>query len=293
MRKILSTLTILLASIYLISVASAALTISSVDADNIAPGQEGNVDITIKNNMDFDVEDVSFALVFDSPTLPLSPKGTSEETIDSLNEDEKDSVSFTLRADSNAKVGDYKIPFVLTYSNGTKTFSPQQGTIGIRISGSPSLDFSASTTTPVIGQKGKITLKLLNKGLGEAKFISVKVNPSGYTLLSEDNVFISSIDSNDFDSVSFDIVLKSKSASLSGTVEYRDSDNKVITKNFDLPLKVYTQDEAIKNGIISKSNTFTYILVIVVLVIIWFVWRSIRKKNRLRKSREAMQNGGK
>lgn len=291
-QSIFALLALSILSIFLVSSAS-ALIVSSVDSDVIAPGQEGNVDITLKNNLGYDLDEVSFALDFSSATLPLSPKGSSEETIDSISEDDKETVTFTLRAESDAKVGDYKIPYTITYTSENSTIVKKSGTIAVRISASPNLDFSVSTTNPIIGQKGKITLKLLNKGLGEAKFISVKISPEGYTLLSEDQSFISSIDSNDFDSVSFDVIFKSKSASLTGYLEYRDVDNKLLTKNLDLPLTVYTQKQAIDQGIIAKNNSFTYILTIIVIHVIWFVWRSIRKRNRLRKSREAIQNGGK
>ncbi|MEK6927602.1 MAG: hypothetical protein AABX11_04155 [Nanoarchaeota archaeon] len=288
-NKIFTILAITLLSVFLVSSAS-ALIISSVDSDTIAPGQEGNVKITIKNNLDYDIEDVSFALDFSSALLPLSSKGSSEETISDISEDDKESVTFTIRADSSAKVGDYKVPFTITYLTSNNSIKVQTGTIGVRVSASPNLDFSASVDSPVIGEKTKLSLKLLNKGLGEAKFVSISLTPEGYTLLSDNSEFISSIDSNDFDTASFDIILKSKSATLSGTVEYRDLDNKVYTESINLSLTVYSKDEAIKNGIITKSNTSFYVLLILILLVIWFIWRAIKKRNRLKKSREAMSD---
>lgn len=272
-------------AVFLLSQVS-AIVISSADSDNIAPGQEGKLTIVLKNNNNQDLEDVSLSLDFSN--LPLSAKGSSEETLDEFNEDDRESFVFTIRADVSAKPADYKIPYIISYKNAS---SLQKGTVSVRVSASPDMEFSSSVQNPIVGQKGKITLKLTNKGLGEARFISVKLIPEGFTLLSEDSAYISSIDSNDFDTASFDVIFKNKFSSLTADVTYRDLDNEQYSKHADIPLTVYTQEDAVKQGIIKKSNTFFYILVLLIIVVVWFIWRTIRKRKRLQKSREAMNKG--
>jgi len=282
--KIISILTVFLLAISLASTLTSALIVSSVDSPVLAPGEEGRLTVILKNTFDNDIEDVSLSL--DLSTIPFTAVGSSEFSLNRIDNDDKESFVFLLRADSSAKTGDYSIPYTITYRNSS---TPKKGTIGIKISAKPNLDFTSSTDIPVIGQKSKLTLKIVNKGLGDAKFVSFTLSPDGLTLLSEPTIYIGSIDSDDFESASFDVIYQSKSATLAGNLEYRDIDNKLYTKSISIPVEVYTKDEAIKKGIIQKSNTTTYILVVVILIVLWLIWRAIAKRRRLKKSMQKMK----
>jgi len=282
----LSFLTLL--GIALLSSLANALIISSVDASDIAPGQESRVSIIVKNNLNQDIDDVSLSLDFTN--LPLSATTSSEDTVDTINEDDKETFGFGIRADTSAKEGDYKVPYALTYRNAS---SIQRGTISLRVAAKPEVTFSVFAQNAIVGQKGKITFKIVNKGLGSAKFILVKASEEGFKILSDSEVYIGTIDSNDFDTASFDVIYNTKDPIFSAIVEYRDANNLKNTINVNLPLTVYTQEEAIKQGIIQKNNNFLYILIVVFIVLIWLIWRSIKKRRRLKKSRESMLNNNK
>ena len=45
-------------------------------------------------------------------------------------------------------------------------------------------------------------------------------------------------------------------------------------------IEVYTQEEAIALGLIQKSNTLTYVIILVVLIVVWFIYRSWRKRKK-------------
>lgn len=288
-KLILSSIITLIAIMFLINVTS-ALTVNSATADTISPGKEGTLTIVLKNTFNHDVEEVTLSL--DLTGLPLTTIGSSSETQDEIQEDERETFVFTLRADTNAKAGDYKIPYTITYKNSSSTI-PLKGTIGIRISAKPEISYVVSADTPVIGSKGKINLKIINKGLGEARFATIKIEPTGYILLSDSEVYIGSINSDDFETASFDVIFKSKNAQLSGSLEYSDLEGKKYFTPLDSSLKVYTQDEAVKQGIIKKSNVGMYIGIIVLIIVIWLVWRAIAKRRRLRKSMQMHQESRK
>lgn len=265
---------------------ASALIVSDVSADAIIPGKEGRVEVTVKNTLGKDIEDVSFALDFTG--IPLAPVDSSEGSVDELDEDDKESFVFLVRADSSAKVGDYKIPYTITYANSS---SVKKGTISVRVSADPLLSFTATLADPIIGMKTKATFKIVNKGLGEARFVSLTFQTSGMTLLSENEVYIGSVDSDDFETVTLDVIPTSKSATLAGTLEYQDDDAQKFTKVFDLPLHVYTADEALAKGITQPNRTPFYIGVIIVLLIVWFVYRTIAKRRRMRRAAEANLRG--
>ena len=278
-------LTAILALIILLGSVS-ALSIYDVASDTIAPGKEGQLKIILKNTLSDDVEDVTLSL--DLANVPFTTLGGSSETQDEIQEGDRETFTFTLRADTSAKAGDYKIPYTITYKNAS---SALKGTIGVRISAKPEISYTASADVPVIDSKGKINLKIINKGLGEARFATLRITPQGYTLLSDSEVYIGSINSDDFETASFDVIFKSKSASLSGILEYSDLEGKKYSLPLAYSLNVYTQDEAVKQGIIKKNNAGMYVGLIILLIIIWLVYRNIAKRRRLKKSMQINSSG--
>lgn len=264
-----------------------ALIVNSADSLKLKPGEEGRMDIVLKNTFDFTVKEVSLSL--DLTGLPLTTIGSSESSVDEIDEDDKETFAFILRADSSAKAGDYKVPYTISYKNAS---SVKKGTIGITITAQPDLIFSASTENPIVGRNGKVVLKIINKGLGEARFVNLRINPSGLNLLSEDQAYIGSIDSDDFETLTSNVLFKSKSAVISGLVEYSDLDNKKYTKSFALSLTVYSEEEALESGLISKNNTIIYVLIFLVLIVVWLIYRAIRKRRKARLSMQSEKFSG-
>lgn len=273
-------ITAFLTIVLLINLTS-AITISSITADPLAPNKQGTISVEIENNLNDAAEDISMSLDFIN--LPFIPIGSSEDSISELDEDDEEQLSFSVKATNDISPGDYKIPFTLSY---TINNIPKQikGTIGISVKANPDLSFSMSASNPVIGQQGKLTLKIVNKGLADARFVSLKIIPnSDFAILSDSEVYIGKISSDDFETSTFDVSYTSQNPIFTALLEYADFDNKKITQSINLPIQVYTEKKALELGIIKKNNTFLYIILVAVLIIIWLVYRSIRK--RIRRSR--------
>lgn len=282
--------------ISMISFASAIL----IDAEyvTIYPGEQGGVDINVENNENFDIEDVSVSIVLSSvsPTgqivsLPFSVVGSSEKSLDDLDEDDDDSATFTIRADNDITPGSYNIPYIISYTNKDSDEKKQkQGTFGLRVSAKTDLDFSVETQNNVLGTKGRLSLEIINRGLGNIKSVQVEITPEGYELISSKTIFVGNVNPEDSELVSFDVIFKDKNANLNAKISYKDFDNEDKVENVKLPVKVYTREEALEFGLIKKSNTGIYFGVIIVLIIIWFIYRGIRKRQK-RKNRESEKNG--
>jgi hypothetical protein len=257
----------------------------SVDSEYITiyPGDSGSVTLNVKNNLNNDLTDVSVMLVLNN--LPFTTVGSSEKIKD-INEGDSEKFTFTIKASTDAVPGDYSIPYKITYLDSNGNNVVENGTFGLRISAKTELDFSAEArgatiNTAVVGQQGKVSLNIINKGLGKIKFVSVQIFPNGFDLTSgDDKVYIGTIASDDSDTATFDVIFKSQTPVLSATVSYKDFDNKDQTQTINLPVKVYTQDQALQLGLVQKSRTTLYIGIVVGLVVIWFVWRSIRKRRK-------------
>ena len=169
---------------------TSAVVVNSVSVDSLSPGQEGTIRIEIENIFEEDVTDVSISLDFTN--TPFTPIGNSEDGIDELNEGGEEDFVFRFKASNDASPGDYQILYKIEFKKDDK-IEKREGTLGVTVQANTELSYSVSTETPVIGKEGKITLKVINKGFSDAKFVLVRVIPEGYTLLSEDEVYIGGI----------------------------------------------------------------------------------------------------
>ena len=275
--------TVVLSILVLLSLAvpfSSALIVEDIQAPTLSPGQEGVITLDIENDGSDPVQDISFTLDFTG--LPFSPVGSSEQGIQKLNEDKVKTFTFIVRASSDAKPGDYKIPYIFSAKNTTV----KKGAMGIRVTGNSALSFTLTAETPVMNERSKVTLKMVNAGLTNARFVSLKFIPEGVTLLSEDQIYIGTINSDDFESTSFDLIFSDRQPRFTAFVTYKDFTNQDLTLVQDVPLTIYTREKALELGILTKSNALWYILLVALLIILWIVWRSFRKRQRLKRSKE-------
>jgi len=269
-----------------------AITIDSVDQGTLYPGQDTDISIALKNNFNYDVEDISFQLVFitstssSSQALQFSPVGPSEVDIDEIREDKTKTIDFTISSSNSIEPGSYTIPYILSYKTENSTYVTKTGVVGINVNSKTKLDYIVSADTPVIGQKSKLSLKIVNKGFGEVKFVSVELQPSGYTLLSDSKVYIGSISSDDFQTATFNVLFTKANPTFTATITYKDFENLDHTENVDLAFDVYSYDEAVQRQLIQKNNSVYYVIIVVVLLIVWFAWRSYKK----RKKKKALLN---
>jgi len=257
-----------------------AVTIKSVNYGTFTPGSEGSLSISIENNLDDDIEDVSLSIVMDK--TPFSTLGSSEDSVDDIRENDDETFSFTLKASASSKPGDYSIPYTLkyTFENQTKT---EQGSFGVTISGSPRLEYSASLETPVLGRQTKMSFKIVNKGFADARFVSISLTPSGYTLISESNSYIGTVSSDDFETADFDVYLNTLNPLFKGVVEYTDFNNKKISEDVQIPLKVYDEKTATELGIIQRSNAPLVMSFIILVILVIVVWRILKKRKMKKK----------
>ncbi|MFH1310947.1 MAG: hypothetical protein ABIH65_00915 [Nanoarchaeota archaeon] len=255
--------------------------IVNVNYVTLYSGEEGKISLEIENNENFDIEDISINLILED--LPFTAIGTSQKDIDNLDEDDDDSVTFTIKPSTDIIPGDYSIPYLIKYVNADDNLEnfTKTGSFGIRVSAKTDLDFSVETReTAILGKEGELSLNIINLGLGEIKSVSVQIFPQGFTLLSVDKIFIGTIDADDSDTATFDVIYTNQNPQLSAKISYKDFDNNDQIEIVNLPFKVYTEKQALELGLIQRNNTIQYILIVFVLSIIWYIWRKIRKRRK-------------
>jgi hypothetical protein len=259
-----------------------------IDAEYITtyPGEQKDIKIEIENNLNYDIERISLLLNLEN--TPFTAIGNSEKNLEELDEGDDDKFIFTLKSSTDITPGDYNIYYKLKYINAEDSNSSQEektGSFGIRVSAKTDIDFSIETKEAIIGKKGEVSLKIINKGLGKIKFVSVQLFPEGFELLSSDKIYIGNIDSDDSDFANFDVIFKNSNSKLNAKIEYKNFDNEDSSKIISIPIKVYTQEEALQLGLINKNTTGLYIGIIIFILIIWFIYRKIRKIRKKNKGR--------
>jgi hypothetical protein len=295
-------------AILLIASFASALTISNVDVPSqVKQGQNAAITLTLKNEGNNDITDVSVVLQLSaiinpqtgaviSPDLPFTPVDSSNtETSDKIRTDKSESFDFTIQALNNAKSGVYKIPVIVTYLEDVTPATPTKqitGIISLTVNSPPILDVQREEGLLLKGQSNTVIFKMVNKGLSDVSFLEVSLDDgAGYSVTSPKKVYIGTIASDDTDTAQFTVYFNPTSPSTVSfpvTLVYNDVTNKQYTQEFSVDARVYSQKEAISLGLVKTSNVGLYVIIIVIVIILYLIYRRIRKwmKNRKNK-REA------
>jgi hypothetical protein len=303
-NKIISAIILALILVSLASFAS-ALSITNVDTpDQIKPGEAGDVRITLENDGNNDIKDASVQLIFSaqinpqtgiviSPELPFSADSTTR-SYDEIKEDKSKTFDFNIRALSNAKSGIYKIPMLITYTEDVTGAVPKtiSSIISMTVNSVPILDLQKEASLLIKGQESSVTFQLVNKGLSDVSFLEVQLdNSAGYSVTSPNKIYIGTLASDDTDTAQFTVYFNPTSPNninFPVNLVYSDVTNKQYTKQFNIDARVYSQQEAIQLGLITKSNTVTYVGLIIAVIVIYIIYRRIKKWLKNRKKAKEM-----
>jgi len=283
-----------------------ALVIDSVSMypSEIAPGETAVITVGIENDGKEDITNVAVildltgiiesnmpgvpAITLDIPFAPY--ESSSEHSFDEIQEDEKDYAEFEIIALSNAKSGVYKIPLKISYTENGE-LETRSSLIGITVNTEPIIGVNIEEGLLLKPQENEIGIKIINKGLSDVRFLEVEIGSSTYfDVLSPKQVYIGDIDSDDFDTADFKIYFKSNAPNtltLPVSVIYKDAVNNKYSEDFDLQVKVYTREKAIELGLLEKSNTRLYAGVVVGLVILYIIYKKIKKQRKLKRAKSA------
>lgn len=267
-----------------------AIKITSVSSSpsTVEPGKKVTLSIGVKNDLDDDIKNVG--LILNLQGLPIAPASNAASSVftNKMDSDDSETFTFNLVVDAEADSKVYTIPVSVVYqidSGSNQTVSQPLSVVSITVNSKPVLSLSSESIL-IQGQKNKLQVQITNKGLAKAKFLSINLGSGSYSLLSSSNAYIGDLNSNDFDSASFDIYSSGAGTVLFPvTVTYKDSANTDFAENLNLEMKVYSQEEALRLGLITKSKTGTYVSVVVILIILWIVYSRLRKWYKKRKNK--------
>jgi len=255
----------------------------------VAPGSKTRLAVSLKNNANSLLKDIKITLELgksgDEET-PFSPVGsTNEKIIPFIDAQATSALEFNLLADPDAKSKVYKVPLKLQYSDILNKNYSKTLTVALVVGVEPDISVYVDTTSVyTAGKTGDISVKIVNKGLTDIKFLNVKLDKSEkYKVLSPYEVYIGNIDSDDYETADFKLSIektKDKKMLLPLTIEYKDANNQDYTKNANIELPLYTKSEAKKLGLIEGNGTNGIFIVIILLAAGFFAYRFWKRRRK-------------
>ena len=270
------------------------LTIDNVtmNPSEISPGSDGTLTITVKNNAPSTMTDLSMQLQLQAiigatlVDLPFAPMDSgTEHRVYRLEPGQSTDFTYSLRAYPDAASKVYKIPFTLTYYDSLGNAKNKTDYVGVVVNGVPDISMLIDKTDLSMQQRsGSITLKIINKGVSDVKFLNVILQKSNdfESLSNTDTTYVGNLVSDDYQTAEYNINIKSKENTIAIPVllQYRDANNKYYEKNFNVELNLVDSSKLNpKKGI----GGYSWISIIIILLIgggIWYYFRNRSKKNK-------------
>jgi hypothetical protein len=257
-----------------------------VEPDVVAPGEILKASLKVTNLADSLLKDITVKLDLSSAALPFAPiQSITEKRIKQISSGSSADVSYNLIVEPDAALGVYKIPIFIKFNDNLGNSYNKSDLLGVVVGAVPDLSYYIdSTTINTAGNKGEITIKFVNKGLSDIKFLNIRLmSNSYYTILSPEEVYIGNIDSDDYETADFDLFVKQgapKEFSIPLEISYKDSNNKDYRKDTEVKLKMYGEAEAVQLGIEEKDNKLGVIISVIVVVIGIVIYILVRKRKK-------------
>lgn len=260
----------------------ATLTIDSVKSspELISPGENAVIDIFITNNAAFSLRNVRVKLDFSSKEIPFAPfEGVGENAVSLIEGNGKSKLSFKIISQSSAVPNIYKIPVVIDYYDEFGQHYSSSNVLSLRVGTIPRLEISAEKNLLVEEKKGVVSLKVVNTGLTPVKFLTINLQPSkDYVLLSSSNIYMGDIDSDDFQTYEIELIPYSNILLIPAVINFKDAGNKNYNLNTLIQLNVFSEDEAINAGLLSRSYSELWIALVVVIIVLFLFFRMLKRK---------------
>lgn len=252
------------------------------DPDPVRAGDVVEVRLKLENTWSDTKEVVKIEIVPDYPfTLYQSSSIKDVGRLEGKQESsEAVLVDFKLRVDPAAKDGKNELK-VNVYEGYTKWKIEDKFFINVENEKIAIQPYIVSSDLVTSASKGTITIEIANTGNNNIERLQLKLLPSeDYKLLStSDYIYLGDLEIDDTESENFDIYAIEGKQIVKIPIQLNYQVNKIDREDkFDLQLSLLTRKEAIKLGVIKVSYTPYITGAIILIIIVFFIVRRIRKK---------------
>lgn len=254
--------------------------------EKAAPGSTNQMQLNLENLGSGQLKNIQVSLDTSSENLPLATSGSSQKNIASIDSASVETLNYSLSIDESAENGVYKLPIQINFENEAGTSFEQQTTTGINVGGEPQLDVDLNTEEAITEGTRELTFRLVNKGHGSADFVSMEIQENeNIEVIGSDDVYIGSMDSDDFQTASFDVHIEAETESVNINeikmpvkLEYTDQNGEQSSTKTVLA-EFYTREDVQRYGLDSGGSPLPLIAVLLLLVGGGvYYWRRKRKE---------------
>ncbi|MBD3310609.1 hypothetical protein GF351_05310 [Candidatus Woesearchaeota archaeon] len=244
-----------------------------VEEDRVSPGKASEVYITVTNLADSLLKDLKFKLDLDD--IPFAPIGSAnEKVVEMMYAEEQSTVAFDLMAEPDAESGLYKVPLEISYQDELGTTYTRDLTMGLIVGDSPEIIIQIEDTEREASGDVTATVKIVNKGVIDIKFVTVHIKDTGsLDLASPEEYYVGNIDSDDYETAEFTWKDdRKKEVSLPVKITYKDANNNEFSAEEELEVKA----PAAQGG----GSALVGILIVILIVGagVWFYLRWKKKQ---------------
>ena len=267
--------------------------VSDISYPLLNPGDTADITLALENLGSADASDATVILGLTMEDISKIPAeliaqmaldypfvvvGSSEKYIKNFAGGKSKDVSFKIRINNDAKTKAYEIPLKIKYFDSAGTEHEITKTVGIEVRGKPEIEVRIKESEITKSKNiGKISVEVLNKGSSDAQFFNIKIIPTEqYSVISNSEEYIGSLESDDSENVDFDIKIYNTqdvdTVPVSLSIEYKDNYNKEYKKDLTVNLVVLSDGDLGQ----SISIFILIIILLVVVVAIYLIYRKIR-----------------
>lgn len=285
--------------------ANIAIISVKTEPEKIKPGEEALVNVKIKNMATTPIKDITLKLdltmssFLRSTTLsatdsinafnsmPFAPLGSStEQKIYTLSANEEHTFSYRLIAYPDAISRIYKVPIILSYYDNKGNQYTKSDILGLIVGTKPDMSVIIDETDLYLGKKtGLVTIKIINKGFTDIKFLDVKSkDTNNLQILSSKEVYIGNVDSDDYETAEFKVYTNGnldtkteKTIKFPITVEYRDANNNFYKDEYELDLPILSQSKLSEQ---KTGSGFNLIIVAIIVVAGFFLYKKFSRRKK-------------
>lgn len=245
----------------------------------ISPGKSSQLQLRLVNYAPKYIKNVRVNL--DLTGLPIAAIGSSnEKVIERIDAGEKSVVAFSLASDFSAESKLYKLPVSIRYMTDLGEEKTKSVTVGVPVYDEPSIFVNLEETGIYkADQEGRVVISISNTGTSNINFAHIRLlEDENYAILSASSSYLGNLESDDYQTAEFKIRSKpsvSGAITIKSEISYKDGYNEQFTNKYEMPIKIYTSEEAIKYGLEQKQSNQSLFFVVTFGVLSFVFWISM------------------
>lgn len=247
--------------------------------DKVAPGSSSEMRIVLRNHADAQLKNIQATIK--TSKLPVTASDTTTKTVEKIEPGKKEAITYNINVDQNAENGAYSLPIALEYENEVgNTFTTETET-GVIIGGKPELNVGINQMELLKpGQRNTISLRIVNRGFGDASFVQLLINETeNFELLSPRSTYLGNMKSDDYQTAEYNLFVDNDAESLRipVTLDYRTSRGEQIDTE-KLDLKLYNPSEISRFTPGSGGSPIFLVILLLLVAAGVYYWRRRKKK---------------